>query len=145
MSKTKKEKKTKIYKDNKENINISKIKELVIKNKKNILFTLVISTILITTLFIFVFSSRTNRILIQVMNSERTFIDSGGNELLFENYKVYGVDKAYAEKYTFVDLDSDGVEELAVLTTSDYGVYMIFRYDKQTKRTYGYLLGFRSF
>lgn len=144
MSKTKKEKKIKIHKYNKENINISKIKELVIKNKKNIIFTLVISTILITTLFIFVFSSRTNRILIQVMNSERTFIDSGGNELLFENYKVYGVDKAYAEKYTFVDLDSDGVEELTVLTTSDYGAYMIFRYDKQTKRTYGYLLGVRS-
>lgn len=114
-------------------------------SRKNFLvIVIILATISFLSFFIYNFIFSTDRLLINVMNSEKTFVDENGNELLFKNYKIYDKEEN-AEKYTFVDLDKDGINELAVYTTSYNGAYMIFRYDKETKKVYGYMLGIRSF
>lgn len=50
-----------------------------------------------------------------------------------------------ADAYTFVDLDQDGTTELAVRCTTDYGLYLLFRYDSKSGNIYGYSIGARSF
>ncbi len=84
-------------------------------------------------------------ILINAMNSKQTFIAESGEEILFNEFVLPNEKTADAAKYAFVDLDKDSVEELAVLTTADYGEYIVFRYEKSNEKVYGYLIGIRSF
>ena len=113
---------------------------------KKILLIVMLSLIIGIIVFgLLHFISNPKKLLIDVMNSKETFIDESSNKILFKDYKIAGIETAKAEKYTFVDLDKDGIDELAVFTTADYGAYMIFRYDKETKNVYGYMIGVRSF
>lgn len=84
-------------------------------------------------------------ILINAMNSKQTFIAESGEEILFNEFVLPNEKTTAADKYTFVDLDKDGVEELAVLTTADYGEYIVFRYEEVSEKVYGYLIGIRAF
>lgn len=89
-----------------------------------------------------------NAFLLDVMNNEKSFIAENGAETLFRDFKIPGVLEnipIVAETYTFVDLDRDGDDELAVKCTTDYGLYIILRYDENTQEAYGYSLGSRSF
>lgn len=84
-----------------------------------------------------------NTRLFDVMNSCITFIDSTNNRVMFNEYKISNEEKAVPSKYAYVDLDNDGIEELVVLTTSDYGAYIILKY--QDNNIYGHMIGIRSF
>lgn len=84
-----------------------------------------------------------NTRLFDVMNSCITFIDSTNNRVMFNEYKISNEEKAVPSKYAYVDLDNDGIEELVVLTTSDYGAYIILKY--QDNDIYGHMIGIRSF
>lgn len=84
-------------------------------------------------------------ILINAMNSKQTFIAESGEEVLFNAFVLPNEKTTDADKYAFVDLDKDDVEELAVLTTADYGEYIVFRYEESSEKVYGYLIGIRSF
>lgn len=84
-----------------------------------------------------------NTRLFDVMNSCITFIDWANNRVMFNEYKISNEEKAVPSKYAYVDLDNDGIEELVVLTTSDYGAYIILKY--QDNDIYGHMIGIRSF
>ena len=84
-------------------------------------------------------------ILINAMNSKQTFIAESGEEILFNEYVLPNEKTTEAEEYAFVDLDKDGIEELAVLTTADYGEYIVFRYEEVSEKVYAYLIGIRAF
>lgn len=87
-------------------------------------------------------------VLLDVMNNEKAFIAENGSEMLFRNYKILGVAKDIsieAAEYTFIDLDGDGVDELAIKCTTDYGLYIILHLDNDTEDIFGYSLGSRSF
>lgn len=82
--------------------------------------------------------------LIDTMYSKITYISEENKECFFNKTLIYG-EITEPNKYTFVDLDGDKIKELAVLTKSDYGAYMIFRYDTKGKKIYGYMIGIRGF
>jgi len=82
-------------------------------------------------------------VLMNVMNSKQEFIDESGNKVLFKDFVIYENDKAVPDKYVFIDLDNDNLEEMAILTTSYYGAYIILDIDGDD--VYGYMLGARSF
>ena len=81
--------------------------------------------------------------LLKAMKSEKTFIDENNKEVLFKDYEIVEKEKAKPQKYTYVDLDKDGKEELVVLTTSDYGAYIILK--NIDDQIYGYKLNIRAF
>lgn len=84
-------------------------------------------------------------ILIEAMNS-RTYIYTEENEkTFFKDYKIGNVENAVADKYTFVDLDEDKTKELVILTDSNYGAYIVLRYDKKKNKVFSYCLGIREF
>ena len=81
----------------------------------------------------------------EAMSSKLEFIDESGSKILFKDYVIYEDDKAVPNKYVLMDLDGDNMNELACLTTSYYGAYIILKYNKTDKNVYGYMLGARSF
>ena len=84
--------------------------------------------------------------LFAAMNDEMPFnTNSYINDTAYFSTYMYGDIILIPDSYTFVDLDGDGVDELAVRCTTDYGIYIILRYDPQIKVYYGYSLGIRSF
>lgn len=84
-----------------------------------------------------------DEILKDVMYGIKPFVDESDNKIMLKEYLVGGVDSAYPQEYAYVDLDGDGVNELAVLLTSSYGEYLIFHmYEGEV---YGYAMGVRAF
>lgn len=87
-------------------------------------------------------STDSKQLLLDVMNSKEKFIDEDKNEVYFKDFKIVEAQTAEVYEYTFVDMDKDGTEELVVLTTSDYGAYVILHFENN--KAYGYMIGFRS-
>lgn len=85
----------------------------------------------------------TEEILLSVMNNKSKLIDESNNEILFKNIEIPGEEVTNVDKYTFIDLDKDGTEELVIYTTADYGAYVILHYENS--KIYGYVIDVRSF
>ena len=85
----------------------------------------------------------TKELLTKVMNSEEKFITENNSEVLLKDFKITDNIFAKVKEYVFVDLDKDNVDELVINTESDYGAYIILRYENG--KVYGYLIGIRSF
>lgn len=84
----------------------------------------------------------TNQILLNVMNNKQKFIQEDNKEVYLKDFKIVENQTAQVDKYTFVDMDKDGTEELVIYTTSDYGAYIILHYENN--KVYGYMIGVRS-
>lgn len=80
--------------------------------------------------------------LLKALNNETKVIDENNNELLLSEYKLPSDENIVIEKTTFVDLDSDGNNELVALTKSNYGAYIILRYENNM--VYVYTISIRS-
>jgi len=85
-----------------------------------------------------------DNMLLDVINNKIRFIDEKNQECFFKDYRITENEFAKADRYTFVDFDQNGYNELVVCTTSKYGYNMIFNYDVLDKVIYGYVLGIRS-
>ena len=84
----------------------------------------------------------TNQLLLDVMNNEEKFINKDNKEVYLKDFKIVEEQTAKVDKYAFVDMDKDGIEELVIYTTSDYGAYVILHYENN--KVYGYMIGVRS-
>ena len=84
----------------------------------------------------------TEEYLLKALNNETKVIDENNNELLLSEYKLPSDENIVIEKTTFVDLDSDGNNELVALTKSNYGAYIILRYENNM--VYVYTISIRS-
>lgn len=82
------------------------------------------------------------QMLLDVMNSKHKFIDENNKNVYFKDFEIVEGQTAEVETYAFVDMDDDGIEELIIYTTSDYGAYVILHYENQ--EVYGYMIGIRS-
>ena len=80
--------------------------------------------------------------LLKALNNETKVIDENNNELLLSEYKLPSDENIEIEKRTFVDLDSDGNNELVALTKSNYGAYIILRHENNM--VYVYTINIRS-
>ena len=80
--------------------------------------------------------------LLKALNNETKVIDENNNELLLSEYKLPSDENIEIEKRTFVDLDSDGNNELVALTKSNYGAYIILRHENNM--VYVYTISIRS-
>ena len=80
--------------------------------------------------------------LLKALNNETKVIDENNNELLLSEYKLPSDENIVIEKRTFVDLDSDGNNELVALTKSNYGAYIILRHENNM--VYVYTINIRS-
>lgn len=80
--------------------------------------------------------------LLKALNNETKVIDENNNELLLNEYKLPSDENIVIEKTTFVDLDSDGNNELVALTKSNYGAYIILRHENNM--VYVYTINIRS-
>ena len=78
----------------------------------------------------------TEEYLLKALNNETKVIDENNNELLLSEYKLPSDENIVIEKTTFVDLDSDGNKELVALTKSNYGAYIILRYENNMVYVY---------
>lgn len=87
-------------------------------------------------------SENIKQILLDVMNSKHKFIDENNKNVYFKDFEIVEGQTAEVETYAFVDMDDDGIEELIIYTTSDYGAYVILHYEN--KEVYGYMIGIRS-
>lgn len=85
----------------------------------------------------------TQQLLLDVITNKETFTTESGEVLLFSDYKVQGGEiGAEAAKYAFVDFDHDGIDELAVETTSLAGEYIVLHYENN--QIFGYLVNYRA-
>ena len=84
----------------------------------------------------------TEEYLLKALNNETKVIDENNNELLLSEYKLPSDENIVIEKRTFVDLDSDGNNELVALTKSNYGAYIILRHENNM--VYVYTINIRS-
>ena len=87
-------------------------------------------------------TTNTKELLMNVMNNKQKFIDKDNQEVFLKDFKIVENQTAEVDKYAFVDLDKDGIEELVIYTTSDYGAYIILHYEDS--KVYGYMIGVRS-
>lgn len=78
----------------------------------------------------------TEEYLLKALNNETKVIDENNNELLLSEYKLPSDENIEIEKRTFVDLDSDGNNELVALTKSNYGAYIILRHENNMVYVY---------
>ena len=84
----------------------------------------------------------TEEYLLKALNNETKVIDENNNELLLSEYKLPSDENIVIEKTTYVDLDSDGNNELVALTKSNYGAYIILRHENNM--VYVYTINIRS-
>ena len=84
----------------------------------------------------------TKQLLLDVMNSKKKFIDEENKEVYFKDFEIVENQTAKVDKYAFADMNKDGIEELVIYTTSDYGAYIILHYENS--KVYGYMIGVRS-
>lgn len=86
--------------------------------------------------------------LIHVMNSKARFIDENGESVLLDDYKSPVVAENVtlnAKKYTLVDLNSDGTNELIIYCANEAGLYIILHYNSTDQSVYGFSLDAYSF
>ena len=76
------------------------------------------------------------------MTNKQKFVDENNNEIYLKDFKIVDNQTAEVDKYTLVDLNKDGIKELVIYTTSDYGAYIILHYEDN--KIYGYMIGVRS-
>lgn len=79
-----------------------------------------------------------------VLEGKSTFINESGDSVYLKDYKISQVDDLTfdAEKYTVLDFDENGTDELLIYGSSDFGIYILLRvYDG---KVYGYEFGERS-
>lgn len=81
----------------------------------------------------------TKQILLNVINNKQKFLDENNKEVFLKDFKVIDNQNAEVDKYAFIDMDKDGIEELIIYTTSDNGTYVMFHYENS--KVYGYRLG----
>lgn len=84
----------------------------------------------------------TKQLLLDVMNNKQKFVDENNKEVFLKDFKIVENQTAQVDKYAFIDMDKDSVEELVIYTTSDYGAYVILHYEES--KVYGYMIGIRS-
>lgn len=87
-------------------------------------------------------STNKKQLLINVMNNKQKFINEDNKETYLKDLEIVENQKAEVDKYAFVDMDKDGIEELVIYTTSDYGAYIILHYEND--KVYGFMIGVRS-
>lgn len=87
-------------------------------------------------------ADNTKQILLDVMNNKHKFIDENNKNVYLKDFEIVEGQTAEVETYAFVDMDDDGIDELIIYTTSDYGAYVILHYENQ--EVYGYMIGVRS-
>lgn len=83
-------------------------------------------------------NSNEKRLLLNVMNNKQTFIDKDNKETLLKNFITAENQTAKVKEYAFVDFDNDGIEELVIYTTSNYGACVILHYEEG--KVYGYMI-----
>ena len=84
--------------------------------------------------------------MIKAMKGEGEYYDMYGNSFVLSKDKINN--RLYkALKYSFVDFDEDGRSELIAYIAEEKGhhYYMIFRYNGEEKRVYGYLINYKDF
>lgn len=82
-----------------------------------------------------------SKLLNKVLTSEQKFIDENSNEVLLKDYQI--VEKnTTIDKYVYLDMDNDNIKELVMLTTSDYGAYIVLHIEES--KIYGYMVPIRS-
>jgi len=86
--------------------------------------------------------SKNNDLLLDVLHNDKTFISESGEFLYFLEYKPYGSLEIIPEKYTLIDLNGDGKDELVVHINPDVGEYMFFHVYKN--KVYGYIFEERA-
>lgn len=116
------------------------------KRKKVIIITFVVLIIVIGVIIwksnnITQYSNE-KRLLLDAMNNKQTFIDKDNKETLLKNFIIIENQTAKVKEYAFVDFDNDGIEELVIYTTSNYGVYVILHYEEG--KVYGYMIEMSS-
>lgn len=87
-------------------------------------------------------TNEVKQVLLSVMNNKQKLINEDNKEVLLKEFKIVENQTAKVDKYAFVDLDGDGVQELVIYTTSDYGAYVILHYENS--KVYGYMIEVRS-
>lgn len=82
-------------------------------------------------------SLATEEILLQVINGNREFINSNGQELLINDLVIEEAN-VNVNAYSFADLDGDKNNELVALTDSYYGYYLVLHIESSI--IYGYYI-----
>lgn len=90
--------------------------------------------------------ARARKDLDAVLKSKRLYIDRNGSAVYLNKGAIAlggGQYRPYAPmEYTYVDFDQDGLEELVVLVSYDFGLYLVLHHNGQD--IFGYELGIRS-
>lgn len=85
-------------------------------------------------------------ILVQTMNSNREYYDTYGNSFILDKDPI---NNEYFKplKYTFVDFNEDGRDELVTFIANDTGIiyYLILKYNYEQEKVYGYLINSNDF
>jgi len=97
-------------------------------------------TILVLTILILsaIFSGCANKnstddLLLNILNNEQTFIDESNQNVYLKDYKLKENKDItiIPQKYVLIDFDNDGINELVVYVSENYGAYIIFHmYDE---------------
>ena len=85
--------------------------------------------------------------LLLTIDNKESFITENNTETLLGNYRIPNITDDYnfiPSKYTFVDLDSNGTDEL-VLSETKQNFVLVLRFNKEDEKIYGYSLNTRSF
>jgi len=82
--------------------------------------------------------------LLSVLYNEVVFVEESGRSVYMKDYSLSEVAPVYVvpDKYTFVDFDRDGIDELVAHLQPDYRGYLVFHLRGAT--VYGYEFGERS-
>lgn len=82
--------------------------------------------------------------LLSVLYNEVPFVEESGRYVYMKDYSLSEVPPVYVvpDKYTFVDFDRDGTDELVAHLQPDFRGYLVFRLCGET--VYGYEFGERS-
>lgn len=91
------------------------------------------------------YSSPSDKLLLSILDNSEPFISEKNGTVFLKDYKLgdYNNIVITPQKYAFIDFNKDGVKELIVYVSPDYGAYMIFRYNGQ--KAYGYVFDSRAF
>lgn len=70
----------------------------------------------------------TDDVLLDVLNNEQTFIDESNQHVYLKDYKLKENKniKIIPQKHTLIDFDNDGINELVVYVSENYGAYIMF-------------------